>query len=393
MIQYKTMNVPVERLPFPTLSHNHDTHEPHNHPEQTITLSEGKKKTIRGLQLGSFGLQAAGTAWEVLQNGWSALNTRILLLMAHDANDVAGWELDLRQDRGELSEKARQRAEKMAHWAIASGGAYTAAEGGAAAMGMRWHEGSHNMLNMVAATGATGVAAATTGLVVTGVIKRYGSVKKLWQHAREGDSETIKDKKRLMHGATDFLTAGAVMADTTEFLSSQSSGALAALGGLACMVYFRPTKKNLEQGHVCAAHDHSHHNDHHTNDNHRHDKKESSRWRRRAKLGAFAAAIAIGATVTVPMAVSQQNNAPVSVVEAPTQQAVTIQQGDTLWSLVRDYAHDVTGEAPSERTVYELAQEAARLNSALLPNPHLIYPNSTLVLPTEDSIQTKMVYT
>lgn len=387
-----------------------DHHHSHSSVESP-TLSEAKKKTIRSLQLGSLGLQTAGTVWEIVQNGLAAVNTRILLLMAHDVNDVAGWELDLRQDRGELSETARRRTEKMAHWAIAGGGAYTAVEGGAAVAGIRWHEGSHNLLNTVAAAGATGVAAATTGLVAAAVVKRYGGVKQLWQRARD-DGEVTKDKKRFMHGMTDFLTAGAVLADTTELLSSQSSGVLAALGGVACMVYFRPTKKNLELGHVCAAHghavddhsehghEHHHHHEEHA-EQHRHEAayndKKQLRQRRAARLGGVAAAV-VASGVIAGSIFGGNSSVPQESVSAPAssliveEKTVTVQSGDSVWKLVHEYTENSTGVRPSEAAVYNLVQMTAKLNSAAVPNPHLIQPGYSLLLPGEEQIEAEVRY-
>lgn len=376
---------------------------PHDHAIESPTLSEAKKKTIRSLQLGSLAMQTAGTAWEIVQNGWGAVNTRILLLMAHDVNDVAGWELDLRQDHGKLSEAARRRTEKMAHWAIAGGGAYTAAEGGAAAAGIRWHEGGHNLLNMLAATGATGVAAVTTGLVAAAATKKYGNVKQLWRRARAG-GEAAKDKKRLLHAATDFLTAGAVLADTTEALSSQASGALAALGGLACAVYFRPTKKNLELGHVCAAHghgevaddhhddhsDHHHcagHTEHHGHETVEHGDKKQLRKRRAARLGVVAAAVAGGVMAGAVWGSSHVSNTsalpppPPPTTTTIAAETATIQSGDTIWGVVRDHVAATTGEVPSEAKIFTLVQETARINADTLPNPDVIYPGDSIVLP------------
>ena len=381
-------------------------HHSHSHEAPKIVLSEGKRRTIRNLQFGSLAMQVAATTWEVAHNGVSALNTRILLLMAHDANDVAGWHLDLKQDEGKVSEPMRQRTEKMAHWAIATGGAYTVVEGGAAAAGVRWHEGSHNIVNTLAACGAVGVAAATTALVATAVPKAYGNMQQLWRKAGSGDKEAVKDKKRVMHGATDFLTAGAVMADTTDLLSSQSSGVLAALGGLACLYYFRPTKKNLELGHVCVAHDHGSHSHDHKEDRHEHEKHDHShdalpqadkkqlRRRRAARLGVVAIALVAGGVVAGILG----NSAPQDVIQPPSapliaeQTTVTVHGGDTMWGLVREQAQAVTGEMPSEKAVYELVQVAASANADVAPNPHLIHPGYTIVLPSDDVVRAKVLY-
>lgn len=378
----------------------------HSHEAPKIVLSEGKRRTIRNLQFGSLAMQVAATAWEVAHNGVSALNTRILLLMAHDANDVAGWHLDLKQDEGKVSESRRQRTEKMAHWAIATGGAYTVAEGGAAAAGMRWHEGSHNIVNTLAACGAVGVAAATTALVAAAVPKAYGNMRQLWRKAGSGDKEAIKDKKRVMHGATDFLTASAVMADTTDLLSSQSSGVLAALGGLACLYYFRPTKKNLELGHVCVAHDHgSHSHDDHEEGQHEHEKHDHShdmlpqtdkkqlRRRRAARLGVVATTLVAGGVIAGIVG----NGALQTATELPsapaiTEQTVTVRGGDTMWGLVREQAQAVTGEIPSEKMVYELVQAAASTNADVAPNPHLIHPGLRIILPSDDVVRAKVLY-
>lgn len=388
--------------------HREQTTHHHSHSPEVpkIVLSERKRKTIRNLQLGSLAMQVAATAWEVAHNGVSALNTRILLLMAHDANDVAGWHLDLKQDEGKVSEHVRQRTEKMAHWAIATGGAYTVAEGGAAAAGMRWHEGSHNIVNTLAACGAVGVAAATTALVVAAVPRHYGSMRQLWRMAGNGDKEAVKDKKRVMHGATDFLTAGAVMADTTDLLSSQSSGVLAALGGLACMYYFRPTKKNLELGHVCAAHDHGSHSHDHGENHHEHEKHDHShdilpqidkkqlRRRRAARLGVVAATLTAGGVIAgiLGNGVSQnivQTPTPPSVIEQTT---VAVSSGDTMWSLVREQAQAVTGEIPSEKAVCELVQATASTNADVAPNPDLIHPGLRIILPSDDEVRAKVLY-
>lgn len=424
-----------------SVRHDHDhekEHHDHIHPaaptERNTSgrLSERKIKFIKGGQLASLTLQTVGVGLEMVQHGWGAINTAALMGMVHDASDVEAWRQDLKQ---ELSDEERQKSERRTHHLIFWGGAYPLAEGTAGAFGTEWHENGHNMWNTVAALGSTGIAAATTGIVGATILKNYNSPVQFLGSYRHREKSARRFGKRLMHGLTDVISSSAVLANTTDVLSHQASSAIMALGAGALMFHYRPTKKNLEEGHVCAIdHGHSHHDhaeeshsvgckhDHEVVQNaialHSHDEtahfhpinatkilareipryrrrssyeqfrsqgqhhqEKHGSWRRVAAIGTAALTLASGVIVggsTIGSYSNSETSAAIMEGPHPNQSPVvsaivedSMAYG-SLWEMSGNQIHKATDSIPSQAETNVVTKLTAYINRDAIPDPNVI---------------------
>lgn len=332
------------------------------------------------------GNAAVGAAEITLGLGSSALS--VLADGVHNVGDVVTYREQIENVSNEKrSEKRRQLTRKLSHWAISLS---SLGVGGKAAYDLANGTESHW------STPSMFVAGASLALSGTLYARLRGQMKDT-----PTDSPHVKDLAKHFWGV-DIPSAGLALAGAAvQRYSVPAEQVLGVLNGALGAYVFRPTTANLT--HACPVHsmDGLTHVDEHERHDHAHDDgalsrvagrlsrfKErvagSERPRRWMAVGmaAVAASTLFAGSLNREDTHAREIPSTIQTEPEPTRaltECVSIQEGDSQWSLTRAQIQKVTGVEPSEELTDRMTDFTISQNSS--SNPDVIYPGDCLSVP------------
>lgn len=330
-----------------------------------------------------FGNIAIGAA-EVLTGGSGAL--AVTTDGVHNVGDAISYAAQFEADETKNKRKIK-RLRKFGHWVIASSSLMV----GSKAMYDIATHADHNThsASLFAATASV----AFNGYLARGIIpvvKEHG-----WKRLTGAQRDIVKHFAAVDAPSSVLAVGGAIAANAG---ANYASSTAAVVSGAIGAYVFRPTKKNLEEPHVCASHTGHHHHSHH--DTHepitRNRLEGTPRLRRAAALLGASAMLCAGVTAASSPAshAPEANRLDRSILQdadaslqkiLPSQplakkirhksNTYTVQAGDTLWNIVED---KFCSDGCINREIVEYVVDIAKKNR--LTDPDYIVPTQRLDL-------------
>lgn len=423
----------------------------HNHDDVTMSseLSDKLGKIQLGAAAVNAAVMLTRGAILGVKEGTKAGLESVNIMSATDAGhnviDWLKWKMEAAVDRHNLSPRTYKIFRGLTCAALAGGGAWSIADA-------TLLHSDYNVYQGVASGVSAGAALYTGNVLRKGLANQSGESDgwiELWRKRKKISS---RNKDKVIHAGTDiFMATGAAVGNLSgaagnlinnPVIATGLGGMATALtiaGGAAAIGYFgihTPFVKGLDKPDDCLVHDHS--KDSHKGESvHDHEEtihptrsrnaadllaqhsaqyrkkswfeqarshgqhreeKSGSWWRKSIAVGALAVSAWFatgGETQDSPIPAntpgvvqSEVPDTPPPILDIYAQQQVTIEPGDSQWSIASQKITEATGlVAPQERHIAQVTWQMIQDNQDIAPNPNMIHPGSILKIPSIGALQ------
>lgn len=360
-----------------SIEHHHD----HEHPSGCIKHNEAlvpkwQAKIITAGQLGAAALQTVG-----LLKG--ALNPAAAIDLVHNVTDSISWGGHAALVSSDNKSRKMGKMRTFTYGAISLGGGVSVAEG-IRNLTVSGHEYATNAMNLAASSVSMGAAAVTATLAYRGIRKRgFRNVSEVLRSRHDEDAKGIA-----IHAGSDLVTAGSALASSLPHMPSTVGGVAAIAAGSVCATYFYPKKEQTKTWLRQLQYE----------GRHRKETQPTS-WRRVVAMGGAAIVAAGGIFAlggvkenkTIPISPETEHISAIPETQAldmtkPKEDCISIQSGDSQWSIVRNALGRATGGNPSEAQVKNVTDVVSKRNLVDFPNADLIHPGDCLKIPQPNKL-------
>ena len=355
--------------------HHHDHNHSHDHHSGCIKHNEAlvpkwQAKLITAGQLGAAALQTVG-----LIKG--ALNPAAAIDLVHNITDGISWgghATLASSNKGQKKEKLRT----YTYGAISLGGGASVIDG-IRSIAVTGHEYATNAVNLTASSVSMGAAALTATLAYQGIRKRgFRNIREVLKTKEDEDAKGIA-----IHAGSDLVTAGSALASSLPYMPSTVGGVAAIAAGSVCATYFYPKKEQTKTWFRQLQYE----------GRHRKERRPAA-WKHAVAVGG-AAIVAAGSIFAAdstrenkPMTIPQDTDRAYVTPDVPArdtakieEKCMTIQPGDSQWSIVRNVLDNAIDGDPTEAQVQYATNIVSDRNKVSFPDPNIIQPDDCLVVP------------